>query len=81
MPYNYYFAEQTYFAQICVLRQSNLRISLFENILKFYGAAASFASVSTIFQLDFLTIPTVSYLLFVILFHIDKDGWLSYRWI
>ena len=81
MPYNFFFAEQTFLAQICVLRQSNLSISLFENILKFYGAVASFASVSTIFQLDFWTIPTVSYLLIVILFHIDKDGWFSYRWI
>ena len=81
MPHNFFFAEQTFFAQICVLSQSNLSISLFENILKFYGAGASFASVSTIFQLDFWTIPMVSYFLFVILFHIDKDGWFSYRWI
>jgi len=34
MPYNFFFAEQTFFAQICVLSQSNLSISLFENILR-----------------------------------------------
>jgi hypothetical protein len=65
MPYNFFFAEQTFFAQICVLRQSNLSISLFENILKFYGAAASFASVSTICRLACVTIPTVWYLMFL----------------
>ena len=46
MPQNFFFAEQTFFAQICVFSQSNLNISLFENILrlkkiiKFCGAGA-----------------------------------------
>ena len=34
MPQNLFFAEQTFVAQICVLSQSNLSISLFENILR-----------------------------------------------
>ena len=32
MPQNFFFAEQTFLAQIGVLGQSNLSTSLFENI-------------------------------------------------
>jgi hypothetical protein len=75
MPYNFFFAEQTFFAQICVLSQSNLNIFLFENIFSSFMAPGPDLLTRYLFLYDIWTL-TNNFRICVALFNFFPLGYI-----